>query len=77
MRFVDKDGRLYKAHTPEKLVIELYVTSFVKGNFESAEHWVEGCVDRIEDEYDVKLNVTNAETFVSELKRLKIIMEIN
>ncbi len=77
MRFVDNKGWVYQAKTKMGLVIEIMDTVKNWIPADTVEEFMNGCASRIYNHYDVEIEYKDADTFVDELIKLKIIKEIN
>ena len=77
MRFADNNYNIYKSVTKKDLVVELYKTSFARVYAKDADDWCNQCAARIFEQHGHRLEFNDADTFVNELIKYKLIMEIN
>ena len=76
-RYIDNTGFALKATTKKEVAIELYKTSFAKVYAYDLDEWMRRCSDRIEMQYECKMEYTTPEGFVDELIRYNLIQRIN
>ena len=77
MRFADNKFRYYKANSKQDLAMELYKTSFASVHASDLDDWCRQCAGRINEQFGYEFDYTDPSSFVDELIKHKLIMEIN
>jgi hypothetical protein len=77
MRFADNKFTYYKSESKQDLAMELYKTSFASVYASDLDDWCRQCAGRINEQFGYEFNYTDLDSFVDELIKYKLIMEIN
>ena len=76
MRFADNNFNMYRAETKSALAHELYRSSFARVHATDVYDWCTKCSDRIYEQYNYRMEFTDLESFIDELIKHNLILEI-
>ena len=77
MKYADNEFNIYKATSHEELAMELYKTSFARTYAADLDEFMSQCADRIYEQYVYRLEYTDVDSFIDELIKHNLIVEIN